>query len=145
MPLQDHIHLDTIQSSGAPENAPAKKWHVLRRTAIPNIIMSAERSLVGKLYLDVLQNENGVVDLMDYEYILRLRSEGIYSAADFADQIRRMYGRTVYLVDNLHPDDGENHAASIKRMRLTEVGEISDEYAMLQYIDLKIYLTDDSL
>lgn len=145
MPLQNHIHLDTTQSGGAPENAPLKKWSVVRRTLIPIVIMSAERGLTGKLNVDVLQTATGIVDLCDYEYTLRLREQGIYTASDFADQIRTMLGRTVYLVDNIHPADGEDHSASVKRMKLTEVGEITDDYTNLQYIDLRIYLTDDTL
>ena len=137
--MQNHIHLsETV--SGAPENAPDTIWTVTNRTEIPNVVMTYERTLTGKLRRHILREGGNPVQFYDYGYELKIYDYGGKTTEQRLAQIRSMAGKFVYLVDVPHPDDGQNHAAYVKTMLVNRVGDISPftKSGQLYYVTIEL-------
>ena len=115
MPTQNHIHLYTSTESGG-ENAPLVKWKVTDRLEMPRVTMTAEESLTGRTLRYLLQDQAGTIRYTDYKYTLRVDNYAGYTTDERKAFIDSWLGNILYLVDNVHPDDGQDHAASVKKV-----------------------------
>lgn len=142
--IQNHIHLDT-SIGGAPENAPTQTWSVFERAVIPVKVSGYVRGITGQLRNNVLMSSGEIVQLRDYGYVVKVQAEGVYTAQEMLETLLSMDGKTVYLVDNYHPDDGEDHTSDVRTMRMTTTGVPEAINAAQQYYTVQVELTDNSL
>lgn len=143
MALQNHIHLSTTLD-GAPENAPSFTWGITERSEVPTVVAALKRTLTGKLMDHVLKDDSGVVQFMDYRYLVRIMAEGGYTIEERKAQLQAMQGKTVYLVDNYHAADGADHTSDVQAMFVAEMGSFDKFDAGLQRFYIEIYLTDNN-
>lgn len=141
MPLQSHIHLDT-SLGGSPENAPVLKWGVTDRLDIPEVIISFERGLTGKLHSHVLTDSSGPVQFNNYRYTVRVIAEGTYTLEQRMAFLKAFHGKQVYLVDLFHANDGADHTNDIRTM-IARIGEFAPVGPGLPYFDVDVELIDD--
>lgn len=147
MATQNHIHLSTTLS-GAPENAPDITWKVREdgRQIIPNIVETHRRSLRGKLNKHRLRNSSGdILRFTDFKYIIRLSDYGGLTKEERWDALVAMQGEQVYLVDNIHANDGEDHTSDVRTMYLYIVSDIVQLDPLLNVEYATIELVDDSV
>jgi len=143
MPLQDHIHLSTTLS-GSPEYSPNLEWAVNDRNLIPVIFASMERSLNGKLNNFVLSSGGAPVQLVDYQFIIKVFADAVYTVEERADLLQAMNGKSVYFCDNFHAVTGTTHVADVKDM-IISVGEFAAESPGLPFYYVDVKLTDNSI
>lgn len=147
MATQDHIHLSTSLGS-APENAPDIKWKVQQngRQPIPNIIANHRRTLKSRLKLHRARDGSGnIIRLNDFKYILRVSDYWDMTKQERMDAILAMQGATVYLVDNIHADDGEDHTDDLKPMYFSILSDVTPLDPMLQVEYVTVELKDNSI
>ena len=141
---QNHIHLG-FTLGGAPENAPAQNYSAVMMSPIPEAIISFERSLNGTPYIHALVNDAGIPKVFEnYEIDLLIRS-GAESAWDQYEDLEGKIGQGIYFVPHKHPDDDEDHTASIRIMILDQVSPMEKLDQMLNTIRVKIVLMDYSV
>lgn len=105
------------------------------RTNIKTVIASFDRALTGKAHLSTLSNVSGPIIFSDYAYTLKLTEAEL-------DAITDLLGLQVYLVDNLHPDDGEDHTAYVRTMGMINPGKPKMANTVGIYYYYEIYLVD---
>lgn len=142
--VQDHIHLSTTLD-GAPENSPSIKWKVRDWAPIPVVIADTRRTLTGILKKHRLTRNGSVVHLVDYNYIVKVDD---YWGVDFWTRYKTlidMHGEQVYLVDNQHIADGEDHTPYVRTMYLNVVSKPEYLSTAIKPLYFTIELQDDSL
>jgi len=146
MTVQNHIHLSTtLQVSG--EKAPDQSWKVHDRVLQPLVFVSVRYSKRGNLLPNVLQSGGSPLLKTNFQYEIRARDDGTYTAEQNAATLMAMIGKTVYLVDNVHCDDGQDHTAFVRTMFFSNEG-ISDgfktDHLGLQFYFIRVNLLDAS-
>lgn len=141
--VQNHIHLDTVISS-APENAPVLTWRVTKRTPQPVVFLNVDYTKQGYLRPTLLKSGATPVRLTNFKYTLKVKGTDADDTDDLRDALTDMLGQTVYLVDNRHCDDGEDHDTYVRTMLLTEVGEFKVDHVMLDFYYVDVTLLDAS-
>lgn len=143
--IQNHIHLD-LTIGAAPENSPVLKWIVVFpfRTESANVFLSIERSLDGSAHLHVINNSGTPILKRDYTYRLRLTSDEYGTAEEQKELLFALLGKTVFLVDHFHANDGANHASSVKNMHFVQISPVGGVTELMTPI-LSQYLLDISL
>jgi hypothetical protein len=109
MPTQNHIHLDTTLG-GAPENAPPKTYKTNIRTPFIEGDIDVKRTWTGKLFFNTRKTTSGTPILLknvDYQLLV--------TEAQWNELINMLH-REVYLVDHIHPNNGEDHTGSVRSM-----------------------------
>lgn len=145
LPLQNHIHLSTAVS-GAPEYSPTYKWYVSDRIESSLVILSVRRALSGKLHNHVLSSGGNPIRFKNFDYIVRVDdSQDGMDTYQRLDLLQSMQGKRVYLVDHYHPDNNQDHAAAVRAMVLTKVGEAKAFTMKLPRYYVEISLEDDHL
>lgn len=147
MNTQTHIHMsDTLEGSG--ELAPDWKWKVKEDgwNPRPSVIASVERGLKGNLLISQITDSNGdPKQFTDYEYIIRVDDYWGQTKAERWTKLLELLGKTVYLVDVLHEDDGTDHSPSVRQMYFSEIGDITPVNTGLEVIYATIRLQDDTI
>ena len=135
MAAQNHIHLsDTL--GGAPENAPDAEYSVTKRRPMYKGIVKFDRTLTGRLRVHALVDDTGDPIVFNSFQLQLLVSD------TELETLRELIGETVYFVDNVHPDDGEDHTNYVRRVLLAQMGDIENYDPMLQHYRISIYLED---
>lgn len=144
MANQNHIHLSSTVA-GAPEHAPDKKWAITRRIEIPDVVMSINRTLNGKLRAHVLSNGSGPIQFVNFTLTVKVDARD----GDTLDQrvaiLKAMHGKVVTFTDLNHPNDGANHVIYNKSV-FCQVGEfekVADQDPALQFFYVDVQLTDN--
>lgn len=145
MPVQDHIHLfDSLDAS--PEFAPSVQWKVGNRAFTPTVIATAERTLSGNLRVHVLRVASVPKRFKNYQYTLRIYDYGGYTAEERISVLEELQGTKVFLVDNLHCNDGEDHTDYVLPMYFERLGPIQNNLTNdLSRYDVEINLMDWTL
>lgn len=118
MPVQDHIHIGTTLEGA--ENAPSNKYRARARTPFWRIETQIDRGLTGKLFFDGIRDGNGdIIRFDEYDYNLLV-------SLDEIEVLKSMLGREVYLVDHVHPDDGEDHSAYVRSVVFAAMKYVSN-------------------
>ncbi len=113
---------------------------------IPTVIQDNRRTLTGKLVKNRLRDSLGnVVKLMDYKYIVRVSDYWDMTKEQRLDALLAMHGYEVYLVDNLHPNDGSDHTAYVRPMYMSVISDIKNINVQLDPLYISIELNDDSI
>lgn len=134
--VQDHIHLD-VAIGTAPENAPTLTWRA-RRELQPEILISLTRALNGKLQAQILADSSGnPVQFENFDYEILITGGEAQRMT-----LQALFGRTVYLVDHYHVDDGEDHTANIRTMRMVSF-KVDQLDPVLGHQIIKISLVDE--
>ena len=121
MPVQHHIHLSPTLGS-APENAPDMKWKVRFDPGFErrdNVFLSLRRATDGTLVTDTLltKSTGAVFRPRDYRYQLFVRDLGDgYTVDERLDLLASWVGKSIYLVDFNHPNNGADHSAAVKTL-----------------------------
>lgn len=144
--VQNHIHIDTTVS-GSGEKAPPQKWIVHDRREIPVIFLNIKRTKTGKLRPNIILNAGNPVEITNFQYELRVRNDGVHDAIYYKALVKSMLGKTVYLVDSEHCDDGVDHTAFVKTMFFSEISNdgFGVDHWGLEFYYCKIQLEDYSL
>jgi len=109
MGIQNHCHVG-LSIGGAPENAPPYKYKVLEEAPEDKLHIEFNRAIDGTPHWGVMGDASGVpYRFNDHGLIIRCTYEEYKT-------LRTMVGRKVYFVENDHPDDGSDHAASVRLM-----------------------------
>lgn len=143
--IQNHIHLsDTLGSS--PENSPTYTWTVNDRIRIPVIPLSLKRSKTFKLFPNVLRdNSSAIINLTNFRYRIKIQGSDAVDTQTLIDLLQGWVGEIIYLVDVVHPTDGEDHTDYIKPVILTlPDGFKTDDWGLLRYF-VTIELEDASI
>lgn len=138
MPTQDHLHLDLPENlGGAPEGAPLATYGVTERLPIPEFKGSVQRSLTGRPFFGAVAGSDGKPRIFrHFRYTLLVSSEQ-------EDILGDLLGSAVKLVDNRHPNDGEDHSGYIRDMRVMEVKHVRDLGPLLDDVEVSIYLEEN--
>lgn len=139
---QRHIHLSTALG-GAPENAPTHKWVATEVLPVPEIIASVSRTLNGTLQKHAVIRDGQVVRLRNMKYKLRLGSDPNFPVNVQIDVLTAMQGADVFLVEHVHPADGEDHTAFVRKMYVESVGALENIDPGLNHYLVEISLIDD--
>lgn len=136
---QKHLHL-ALTLGAAPENAPAYKWVVQDRLEIPRGTATLRESLTGVLRAHVLLSSGVPLIKKDYSYTIILTADFGYTLQQRKDQLFGMLNRRVYLVDCIHPGDGEDHTSSVKTMFLKDISplKVFDRVLARHYVDIEL-------
>jgi hypothetical protein len=139
--VQDHVHLSTTLT-GSPEFAPDMKWTVKDRDE--NIIFRAEivDSLTGNIYAHVIQKDGIPVVRSDYQYTIKIIGDNDHNTFYYESLLNSLAGKYVYMVDNYHEDDGEDHTDSIIQAFVSQIGPYPVDHYMLQFFYVPIYLNN---
>ena len=143
MPTQDHIHLSTSQADVTNE-APITIWKITDRIETPQVFISVKRTITSRLKVYTAHDNGEPIQLTDYRYSIKVVAENGYTLEDRMAQLKNMNGRIVYLVDIIHPNDGVDHSAHVRRM-LLQVGEFPPFSVALDRFYVDIELTDHTL
>lgn len=139
--VQDHLHLSPeLETSG--EFAPSYKWTASDREEAVVFTARVRRSLTGRPFAHVVRRGGVVVVHYDFSYVVKIEGDGALTTRQYADRLKSMAGRHLYLVDHVHPDDGEDHSAYVKPVLLAEIGRFKADHTMLSYFYVPIYLID---
>ena len=111
--LQNHIHLSATLTADA-ELAPDLKWLTIDRAEEPVIFMSLQRSQTGKLFAHRLANADGIVQLSNFFYVIKVQADFGYTLAQRVAQLKAMNGKAVYLCDHFHAADGTDHTPDVR-------------------------------
>lgn len=141
--LQGHIHLSTTLS-GLPENAPDLQWVTIDRLETPTVFLSMQRSQTGKLFVHRLANANGIVQLTEFKYAVKVQPDFGYTLAERRAQLKALNGKSAYLVDHFHCEDGLDHGPFIQPV-VVLVGEMPHVGPGMPFFIVDIQLTDDTL
>ena len=138
MTTQSHIHLDLPENlGGAPEGAPLATYGVTERLQIPEFRGSVQRSLTGRPFFGAVAGSDGKPRIFrHFRYTLLVSSEQ-------EDLLGDLLGSAVLLVDNRHPNDGEDHSGAIRAMRVMEVKHVRDLGPLLDDVEVSIYLEEN--
>lgn len=141
--VQNHMHMDLpANNSGAPENSPLRTWRTSERMEIPQVIMSLERTLTGKLMHNVLHTSGSPVQFKDLRYIVKCGDDGYGTQFENLAYLLSMNGNEVSVVDHYHADDNEDHTNQLRTMILS-VEEVPQFDPALQVFYVPVYLTDN--
>ena len=146
MTVQNHIHLsDTL--GGSPENSPDIKWKVMADgwKPAPRVIASVENSLTGKLLISSITSGGEPVQLSDYEYTIRVDEYWGMTLAERQTALLGLLGKRVYLVDNQHVDDDEDHTDYVKQMYFESIRDIKPINTLLSTLFITVQLRDDTI
>lgn len=141
--VQNHIHLDTAIGS-APENAPVLTWRVTKRTPQTVVFLSVDYTKRGYLRPTVLKDSGTPVLLTNFKYTLKIKGADTDATETLKESLTEMLGKTVYLVDNRHCDDGADHDSYVRTMFFSEIGEFKVDHVMLDFYYVDITLLDAS-
>jgi hypothetical protein len=111
----------------------------------PTVIQAHRRTITGRLAKHRLRRDGQVVKLMDYKYIVRVSDYWGMTKLERWDALLDMLGQPVYLVDNLHCDEGIDHTPYVRQMYLSDISDIRNINVQLDPLYLTIELVDDSL
>lgn len=112
---QWHIHLDSELGAG-PEFAPVNTWKVEypSRMEVSHTYMNIRFTATGKLRLNTVKSGGEPVRRVDLRYNIKVDAQGLLSVEERKELLYSLMGKRVYLVDNIHPDDGEDHTTYIQ-------------------------------
>lgn len=144
MPLQNHIHLDTLLSD-APENAPVMKWKINVHGITPFVIMNLRRTRQGRLHRNILLDNTGnEMRLFVWNYTIKLTGAARFTDLD---ALKLLNGANAYLCDSLHANDGEDHSADIHPV-VVQIGKIETQASndpTMQFFLVEVQLEDNSI
>lgn len=144
--IQNHIHLSDVLGT-TPENAPTYKWVVNDRNRIPVVPLSLKRSKTFKLFPNVLRDgiTTDPINLTNFRYRIRIQGSDADNTQTLIDTLQSWLGETLYLVDVVHPNDGEDHTTAIRPMILSAIpdGFKTDDWGLYRYF-VTIELEDAS-
>lgn len=130
---------------GGPENAPDLKWSVTDRLDTPQVFLSLRRSLNGKLRAHRLMNHNGVVQLNNFVYTVKVSADWGRTLEQSIEALKAMNGQDVWLCDVFHANDGDDHTPDVRPMVLSRMGAFPPIGPGLQHFYVDIELEDNSL
>jgi ribosomal protein L17 len=141
---QQHIHLG-LASGGS---LPALQWRTIAsdRAMMTEKILSANRSLTGKLHVHYLPDPVTVSKpkvYRNYGYTIVVKAENGQTAEQRLETLLSMDGCLCYLIDHIHPNDNENHSG-YARLVLLEVGEIAAFDPLLTRYNVPVKMMDAS-
>lgn len=136
---QNHIHLSTTLG-GYPEFAPDITWKVIDRLEVPTVFVSLKRTLTGRLRAHRLRVNGEVVQLSSMNYTVVVQPAGEQGTEERLNDLKAMQGHPVYLVDNVHCDDGLDHTPYIRPMFLARVAEpvMFDKMLFRYHVDIEL-------
>lgn len=135
MSVQAHIHIDG-SLGGAPENAPPDKYKALRRTQFYDAKIDVERGKTGKLFTDTFTSGGDPIIFTNYDFTLRVTEAELQALVSLLHQ-------DVYFVDNVHPDDGEDHTDYVRTMYFSTLKVMKHTSPALTYYIVAISLLDN--
>lgn len=145
MDVQNHIHLSTALGSG-PENAPTIKWIIHDRQKIPQVFLNLRRTKRGKLRPNILLDGDGnPLAITNFQYEIRIRNDGVNTTIQNEAILLGMLGKSVYVVDSEHCDDGLDHTAYVRPMFFTAIEGLNVDHWGLEFYFVKITLEDASI
>lgn len=143
--VQNHIHLsDALQGSG--EKAPTYSWVVNDRSKIPVVPLSLKRSKTFKLYPNVLRDDSSdIINLTNFRYKIKVQGTDADNTQSLIDMIQSWIGKTLYLVDSFHVNDGSDHTGNVRSMVLADIPEgfKTDDFGLFRYF-ITVELEDAS-
>lgn len=138
---QNHIHLSTVVSEDG-EKAPDLKWRVRfpSRAEVPHYFMTADYAISGVLQPQVLLHPStgNPVKRTDFNYQLKIRGDISTQKA----YLEAMVGKRVYLVDHVHPADGQDHEDYVREMFFAYLGPWPPDHAAMEFFYVDIELRD---
>jgi hypothetical protein len=135
MTLQDHIHLDTtLQETG--EKAPPAQYTVEDWSPQDEVVLSFDRAWDGTPYWGVVEDgEGNPLNFVNMRYTLRVTLSEYYT-------LRDILGYKVYLVDNDHVANGEDHTAYVRTMLFAEMVMAGYVNPALERLSVQVLLVD---
>lgn len=145
MALQDHIHLsDTLDVGG--EKAPNIKWSVVYpyRIPLPVVYMNVRVTQTGKVRLNTIKNGSDPILRMDYKYRLMVKDRDGHTSHELLDILYGFKGKRVYVCDNYHVDDGDDHTDDINTYILKDVSYVETSNPLLTWSTVEVELIHDN-
>lgn len=137
---QTHIHLSTAIGS-APENAPTLEWTVRDREEVLVFRAEISESLTGNVYAHVIKHLGEPVVRSDFNYEIKIIGDNSHNTFYYVNLLKTLAGKEVYLVDNYHPDDGEDHSAYVTSAFVLQLGPFPANHMALAFFYVPIQLT----
>lgn len=142
--VQNHIHLSTALGT-SPENAPTIKWIIHDRKKIPQVFLNLRRTKRGKLRPNILLTGSTPIQITNFQYEIRIRNDGVNTTIQNEALLLGMLGKSVYLVDSEHCDDGVDHTTYVRPMFFSEIDGLNVDHWGLEFYFVKISLEDASI
>jgi hypothetical protein len=130
MPVQDHIHLETIDNrpwsvDDAPDNTYVVNFPYMRQ--VPTAFVHVEYALTGAVHVHQLVDGSGDVMQRDF-FAPQIKVDD----TDFA-VLKTEIGKKVDFVPHIHPNVGNSHSAYVvemvvRKMQVREVNPMLDYY-----------------
>lgn len=144
--IRDHIHLDDVVAT-LGDLAPPTTWKVMDRSEMPVRFMTIKNGLTGRPRLHVLRDDEGDnVALTNFKYRIKVMATDTETVTERKAKLQSLMGKQVYLVDNEHCDEGENHSSYVRTMICADVGAFTSEQdTALRFYFVDVELVDASL
>lgn len=140
---QNHLHLARTLN-GNPEYAPEYQWSATQREDVSEGTVTLVYSINGQFTPYVLSDANGPVLFQNWRYQVKVEETPTETLAQRIEALKDMNGRVVFLVDFVHPDDGEDHTDYVQRV-FCRVGEFPPDHPTLLHFYVNVELTDATL
>jgi hypothetical protein len=139
--VQKHIHIGlNLLPDG--EQAPQYKFATTDRQELRQVMMTIKRAITGKLRVHTLQRDGVPIVFKNYQYILKIDDQPGWSLAEQKDTLFSFLGQVVYMVDQVHTPDNTDHRAYVRRMAVSDIGEIKMFETMLRRHYIEIIFED---
>lgn len=139
MTVQNHIHLAATRSS-SPEFSPVYTWKVRDRQIPIEFYVDVVSSLVGNRYDHAIEVDGDPVVYQDYYYEVKIMGDTVFTTEEYMEIFLSLAGRRLYLVDNIHPNDGSDHTDFVQQVRMVKMSDIPLEHWALQFFYVPILL-----
>jgi hypothetical protein len=137
--VRSHIHLSDALGD-APENAPDYTWAVHDRRPIPTVFINPRRGKTGKLFPNRLLESTLPVKVMNWKYQIRVQGDDAMETETLLQLLIGWQGKLVYLVDNVHCADGEDHTPHVQNMLFANMDapKVDDWGLFRYYVDVTL-------